>query len=115
MRPWIWPGGFVHIVTCRIEQLHVGEIAVFFDGRALYSHRVLSTANEGFATKGDWALPLDSMAQPSQLLGRAVRFSGRFGSYRLDSRWGLAIGRFIAESPRLRSGLSQFYRALLRR
>jgi hypothetical protein len=84
MRPWIWPNGKLHVEPCTIAQLRVGDIAVWFDGRQLLSHRVVELGPDALATRGDLSANFDPPAAPSQLLGRAVRFTKGRISYRLD-------------------------------
>ena len=50
MRPWIWPGGNVHVRRCRMEELRIGDIAVWFDGANLLSHRVVAMREGEFVT-----------------------------------------------------------------
>lgn len=76
MRPWIWPGGQLHIRPCGVDELRVGDIAVWFNGTRLLSHRVIAIREDGsFVTRGDWYERADSPAEAHQLVGVAVRFS----------------------------------------
>jgi len=84
MRPWIWPNGELHVERCSLSDLRVGDIAVWFDGRNLVSHRVVELGAETIATRPDSSATIDPLVEPSQLLGRAVRFSKGPVSYRLD-------------------------------
>jgi hypothetical protein len=84
MRPWIWPNGTVHVERCSIDELRVGDIAVWFDGKNMVSHRVLRLGPDILETRGDSSPEGDQPVQASQLLGRAVRFSKGRISYRLD-------------------------------
>ena len=84
MRPWIWPNGMLHIERCTMDQLRIGDIAVWFDGTHLVSHRVVALGNGVLATRADTSPSNDAPVLPSQLLGRAVRFSKGPLSYRLD-------------------------------
>lgn len=84
MRPWIWPGGKLHVRPCAPEDLRVGDIAVWFDGKRLLSHRVIELLADGrFVTRGDWYKRSDAPADANQLVGVAVRFSVRCLSYPL--------------------------------
>lgn len=84
MRPWIWPNGMLHVERCSISELRVGDIAVWFDGTNMVSHRVVKLGTDVFETHGDSSAEPDPPVQPSQLLGRAVRFTKGRISYRLD-------------------------------
>jgi len=84
MRPWIWPNGQLHVQRCTIDQLRCGDIAVWFDGSRLLSHRVVELRADALATRADSSSEDDAPVQPSQLLGRAVRFTKGPVSYRLD-------------------------------
>src|SRR6187399_2173334 len=92
MRPWIWPNGELHIEPCSIDQLRLGDIAVWFDEERLHSHRVVELRAhrvvelraDALTTRGDSASTVDAPVRPRQLLGRAVRFTKGPISYRLD-------------------------------
>jgi hypothetical protein len=84
MRPWIWPNGRLHVEPCSIAQLKLGDIAVWFDGARLLSHRVVELRADMLATRADSSPTDDAPVQPCQLLGRAVRFTKGPVSYRLD-------------------------------
>jgi hypothetical protein len=117
MRPWIWPNGRLHVERCSLSELRLGDIAVWFDGANMVSHRVVELGADMLATRGDSSAEADQPVQPSQLLGRAVRFSKGPISYRLDgpvvtvlSRvamrpWGklMAVGRWGRARLRRRS------------
>lgn len=106
MRPWIWPGGELHVERCSAAELRVGDIAVWFDGRNLLSHRVLATDGGRFVTKGDWSAAADEPATGTQLLGRAVRFRKGAVSYRLDGALPRVAERWLAPVRRLRYALA---------
>ena len=84
MRPWIWPNGKLHVQRCSLTELKIGDIAVWFDGTQLLSHRVVELSADTLATRADSSATLDATVMPSQLLGRAVRFTKGPLSYRLD-------------------------------
>ena len=84
MRPWIWPNGKLHVERCKITELRIGDIAVWFDGKSLISHRVVELGGATLATRADSSPTVDAPVEPSQLLGRAVRFTKGPVSYRLD-------------------------------
>ena len=84
MRPWIWPNGKLHVEPCSMAQLRLGDIAVWFDGTRLLSHRVVELGADVLATRPDSSSTDDPPVQPCQLLGRAVRFTKGPISYRLD-------------------------------
>ncbi|MEI9939905.1 MAG: hypothetical protein WDO69_22015 [Pseudomonadota bacterium] len=84
MRPWIWPNGQLHVERCSMDQLRIGDIAVWFDGKGMISHRVVELGADALATRGDSSPAVDAPVKPSQLLGRAVRFTKGPISYRLD-------------------------------
>jgi len=94
MRPWIWPNGKLHIERCSIAQLRLGDIAVWFDGTCLLSHRVVALHSDALATRADSSPTDDTPVQPCQLLGRAVRFTKGPVSYRLDGPVVLLLSRF---------------------
>ena len=93
MRPWIWPNGHIHIERCRIDQLRIGDIAVWFDGKNMVSHRVVELDADAFVTRGDSSTVVDDRVRANQLLGRAVRFSRGPVSYRLDGPWFAYLSR----------------------
>ena len=84
MRPWIWPNGKLHVERCSISELRIGDIAVWFDGTNMVSHRVVRLGKDVLETHGDSSAAVDQPVHASQLLGRAVRFSKGRISYRLD-------------------------------
>lgn len=84
MRPWIWPNGKLHVEPCGLEQLRLGDIAVWFDGRTMLSHRVVELRPDALTTRADSSRTPDAPVEPCQLLGRAVRFTKGPVSYRLD-------------------------------
>lgn len=98
MRPWIWPNGKLYVERCAIADLRVGDIAVWFDGKSLISHRVVQLAEDSLATRADSSASVDAPVGPSQLLGRAVRFSKGPISYRLDGR-AIALLSRVAQKP----------------
>jgi len=98
MRPWIWPNGKLHIERCGMAQLQVGDIAVWFDGTQLISHRVVELGSGALTTRADSKSTSDAPVQPSQLLGRAVRFSKGPVSYRLDGAVAVFLTR-IGRTP----------------
>jgi GNAT superfamily N-acetyltransferase len=99
MRPWVWPGGTIHVRRCRVDDLAPGDIAVWFDGRRLLSHRVQAVRDGRFVTKGDSSRGLDPPADGRQLLGRVTRFSVLGVSWRLDGAAGRLIGRAVVAAP----------------
>jgi hypothetical protein len=84
MRPWIWPNGKLHVEPCSMAELRIGDIAVWFDGTRLLSHRVVELGTDSLTTRGDSSPSVDPSVAPNQLLGRAVRFTKGPISYRLD-------------------------------
>jgi GNAT superfamily N-acetyltransferase len=99
MRPWVWPGGYIHVRRCGLADLAPGDIAVWFDGRNLLSHRVHAVRDGRFMTRGDSGRGFDPAAEPSQLLGRVTRFSMLGVSWRLDGAAGRLIGRALVAAP----------------
>jgi hypothetical protein len=93
MRPWIWPNGKLHVEPCSIAQLRLGDIAVWFDGTRLLSHRVVELHPDTLATRADSSSTDDAPVQPCQLLGRAVRFTRGPISYRLDGPFVMLLSR----------------------
>ena len=96
MRPWIWPNGTLHIERCSLAQLRIGDIAVWFDGKTLVSHRVVELSSDSLSTRADSSLAVDAPVLPNQLLGRAIRFTKGPLSYRLDGR----LIRYLAQASR---------------
>ena len=115
MRPWIWPNGELHVQRCSIAELRVGDIAVWFDGRTLISHRVIELNAETLATRADSSAHLDAPITASQLLGRAVRFSKGPISYRLDGAWVGFLSRVGAKPWARLLGAARWGRDQLRR
>jgi hypothetical protein len=85
MRPWIWPNGKLHVEVCTIDQLRLGDIAVWLDRTNFVAHRVVVLGVDELSTRSDSSRNDDPPVQPNQLLGRAVRFTRGPVSYRLDS------------------------------
>jgi len=117
MRPWIWPGGRLHVQRCTAEELRLGDIAVWFNGHSLVSHRVVWTSSDrSFRTRPDLRAAVDAPASDHELLGRAVRFERGRVSYRLDGRLAGALGRCIARGdgflPRVAAALARAKRML---
>ena len=98
MRPWIWPNGKLHVDPCSIAQLRLGDIAVWFDGTRLLSHRVVDLHVNTLATRADSSATDDALVQPCQLLGRAVRFTKGPISYRLDRPLVVLLSR-VGQQP----------------
>lgn|SRR6478736_608204 len=84
MRPWIWPHGKLHVELCSFDQLRLGDIAVWLDRTNFVAHRVVALGADELSTRSDASATDDPPVQPSQLLGRAVRFTRGPISYRLD-------------------------------
>lgn len=85
MRPWIWPNGKLHVELCGMDQLRLGDIAVWLDRTNFIAHRVVALGVDELATRADSSGGDDPPVRPNQLLGRAVRFTRGPISYRLDS------------------------------
>jgi hypothetical protein len=115
MRPWIWPNGTLHVERCTMAELRIGDIAVWFDGTNLRSHRVVEVGTDSLATRGDSSPTVDPPVAPSQLLGRAVRFTKGAVSYRLDGPLVALLSR-LAVGPWARlMATARLGRDLLRR
>lgn len=99
MRPWIWPGGTLGVQSCSVSELSVGDIAVWFDGRELRSHRVIAVERGRFVTRGDLGIRDDPAASDAELMGRAVSFEMRGVRYRLDRGLPHAAGALLAGAP----------------
>jgi len=84
MRPWIWPNGKLHIELCTLEQLRIGDIAVWLSGAHLTAHRVVELGDGVVITQSDGSSTRDAPVRCGELLGRAVRFTKGPISYRLD-------------------------------
>lgn len=115
MRPWVWPGGTLHVRRCTVADLAPGDIAVWFDGRVLLSHRVVAVRDGRFVTKGDTNRAVDAPADPGQLLGRVVRFSMAGVSWRLDGHVGRLVGAAMTRAPWLVPALAAVYDPLRHR
>ena len=101
MRPFIWPGGTLLVRRCEPDDLAVGDIAVWFDGARMLSHRVVARTPAGVVTRGDWLARLDEPFAPEQLVGVAVAFASARGlGFRLDTRAARAWSRVAAPSAR---------------
>lgn len=85
MRPWIWPNGKLHVELCTMDQLRLGDIAVWLDRTNFVAHRVVAQGVDELATRADSSRNDDPPVRANQLLGRAVRFTKGPISYRLDS------------------------------
>jgi hypothetical protein len=109
MRPWVWPGGAILVRRCTVADLRAGDIAVWFDGRRLLSHRVVAVDGTRFVTKGDATTAPDLPAEESQLLGRVTRFRMLGVSWPLDGRLGRLAGRLILAAPWLTPGVTGLY------
>jgi len=95
---------------CSTSELDIGDIAVWFDGRQLRSHRVVALDERGrFATRSDLARRDDMPASDNELLGRAVSFRMLGIAYRLDRGLPATAGRFIARAPWLGSAFVRLY------
>jgi GNAT superfamily N-acetyltransferase len=99
MWPWLWPDGKIHVERCGVADLHAGDIAVWFNGRQIVSHRVIQVDGERFVTRGDNNAGPDPAADGNQLLGRVTRFSFMGFGWRLDGPVGRAVGRAVVEIP----------------
>lgn len=99
MWPWLWPDGKIHVERCRVADLRAGDIAVWFNGRQIVSHRVIQVEGERFVTRGDNNAGPDPEADGQQLLGRVTRFSFLGLGWRLDGPVGRAVGRAVLEIP----------------
>lgn len=113
MHPWIWANGWLHVRRCRLEDLRGGDIAVWFDGRSLLSHRIVSIAGQTFVTKGDWSRATDPPATAHQLVGKATRYSRGPISYRLDGWLVSWLARLSI--PAQTRGLLRAFRKMVRR
>jgi hypothetical protein len=115
MRPWIWPNGKLHVEQCSLRELRLGDIAVWFDGTNMVSHRVVELGADELATRGDSSAEGDPPVQASQLLGRAVRFSKGPISYRLDGPVVTLLSRVAMRPWAKLMAAGRRGRALLRR
>jgi hypothetical protein len=84
MRPWVWPNGKLHVELCTMDQLQLGDIAVWLDRTNFIAHRVVALGVDQVSTRSDSSRSDDPPIGPNQLLGRAVRFTKGPLSYRLD-------------------------------
>jgi hypothetical protein len=96
MRPWIWPNGKLHVEPCQMSELRIGDIAVWFDGKNMISHRVVEIGGGKLATRADSSPVVDAPVQAPQLLGRAVRFTKGAISYRLDGPIVALLSRVVS-------------------
>ena len=102
MRPWIWPHGKLHVELCSLDQLRVGDIAVWLDRTNFIAHRVVALGVDELATRADSSGSDDPPVYRNQLLGRAVRFSRGPFSYRLDGSLVVLLSR-VGRGPWARS------------
>lgn len=109
MRPWIWPGGTLGVQYCDKRDLRIGDIAVWFDGETLRSHRVIATGEVQFTTRSDLATQEDAPTGNEQLLGRAVSFEIFGLAYRLDRGLPEIAGRLIVRAPWLGTTFARAY------
>jgi hypothetical protein len=113
MAPWIWPGGKLGVQRSPASELRLGDIAVWFDGRRLRSHRVVALDDAGrFVTRGDLGDRDDTPADGKQLLGRAVCFTIYGVGYRLDRGLPNLAARLIAETRWLTAVVAHSYSRL---
>ena len=114
MWPWLWPDGEIRVERCGVADLHAGDIAVWFDGRRLFSHRVVKVDGERFVTRGDNNAGVDPVADANQLLGRVTRFSFLGLGWRLDGPAGRAVARAVVAIPWLLPAVRRAYAPLRR-
>lgn len=114
MRPWIWPNGELHVERCAISELRIGDIAVWFDGKTLISHRVVSLGIDSLSTRADSSFDDDAPIGPNQLFGRAVRFKKGPLSYRLDGPLVTFVSRVARRPWAGLLGVARWGRARLR-
>jgi GNAT superfamily N-acetyltransferase len=105
MWPWLWPNGEIHAERCEVADLRAGDIAVWFDGHRILSHRVVEVDGERFVTRGDNNAAPDAAADGNQLLGRVTRFSFLGFGWRLNGPLGRVAGRAVLEIPWLLPGV----------
>lgn len=96
MRPWIWPGGMLHVRRCGIRELSIGDIAVWFDGGRMQSHRVVELGDDYAITRGDLLETKDAPIRREQIVGKAVRFSMGGLAYSVDGPVLTLLGRLVA-------------------
>jgi len=74
MLPALWPGDFVEIESCSLEDVRPGEMVLALRAGRLVLHRLLTPCTlDGFTLRGD-SLPLPDPQFPREaLLGRQVR------------------------------------------
>ncbi|MFZ0686860.1 MAG: S24/S26 family peptidase [Terriglobales bacterium] len=76
MLPTLWPGDFVEIQSCSLEDLQPGEIVLALRDDRLFLHRLVASERDGFVLRGD-SMPHPDPTYPREaLLGRFVRRSG---------------------------------------
>jgi GNAT superfamily N-acetyltransferase len=105
MWPWLWPDGSIHVERCTVAELRAGDVAVWFDGHHILSHRVIQVDGERFVTRGDNNAGPDPAADGDQLLGRVTKFDFMGLAWRLDGPVGRAVGRAVLEIPWLLPGV----------
>ena len=95
------------IEYCKASDLWPGDIAVWFDGRHLKSHRVVTTEPSGrFVTRGDLSAFEDLPAGDRELVGRAVSFEILGIRYCLDRGLPWIVGRGLARSDWFRTAVT---------
>ena len=73
MYPTLRNGTRVEVQPAAYDELTVGDLVVFFDGRGIVCHRLIRKANRLCTLKGDTNLWADPPVVWSQVLGRVSR------------------------------------------
>jgi hypothetical protein len=86
MLPALWPGDFVEIESCSLEDVGPGEIVLALREGRLVLHRLLTPCTfDGFTLRGDSLLHSDPQFPREALLGRQVRRNGVRRAHRAGS------------------------------
>lgn len=89
MRPGLGRDQDVVVERASLEELRLGDIAVFFRDARLFAHRVVRRVGAGsgasWVTKGDALANLDPPLEPHELLGRVVLIEQGPHTVRLDA------------------------------
>ena len=86
MLPALWPGDFVEIESCSLEDVGPGEIVLALREGSLLLHRLLTPCTlDGFTLRGDSLPHSDPQFPREALLGRQVRRNGVRRAHRAGS------------------------------
>jgi len=73
MYPTLWNGASLEVHPTAFDELEIGDLVVFSDGRGLICHRLLRKSHAVLSLKGDTNLWTDPPIAYEQVLGRVTR------------------------------------------